>query len=122
MTPKGRVFIAGAYSGTPEEIEHNLSKAREVVEMVTKAGWVPICPNVFWHPLAEFQDYEFWLEAALGLIETCQVLVLVDGWEKSSGVAKEIKRAQELWIKILTVEKTTSGTLTPGIRFQKYST
>lgn len=104
MPRYGRAFISGAYSGTPEEIEHNLSKARWVVEIVLKAGWVPICPNVFWHPFSEFQDYEFWLDAAMGLIETCRVLVVVDGWEKSSGVLREIQRAKELGIPILTVE------------------
>jgi hypothetical protein len=104
MKPKGRVFISGAYSGTPEEIEYNLLRASRVVEEVLNAGWVPICPNVFWHPFSEFQDYEFWLEAALGLIETCRVLVLIPGWERSSGVAKEIARSKELGIPILTLE------------------
>ena len=105
MKPKGRAFISGAYSGNSiSEVELNLSKARLVVEDVTKAGWVPICPNVFWHPFSEFQDYDFWLEAAIDLIETCQVLVVVPGWERSSGVAKEIKRAKELGIPILTLE------------------
>lgn len=105
MTPKGRVFISGAYSGTPEEIEYNLSMARRISEEALVAGWVPICPNIYWHPFAEYQDYDFWLEAAVGLIETCQVLVLVPGWERSSGVAKEIARAKELGIPILTIEK-----------------
>lgn len=105
MKPKGRAFISGAYSGTPEEIERNLLKARWVSGIVTKRGWAPICPNVFWHLFAEYQDYDFWLEAALDLIETCQVLVLVPGWEKSSGVAREIERAKELGIPVLTVEE-----------------
>lgn len=105
MRAKGRAFISGAYSGTPEEIERNLAKSSWVVEIATKAGWIPICPHIFWHPYAELQDYEFWLEGALGLIETCRILILVPGWETSSGVAKELELARELGIRILTVEE-----------------
>lgn len=104
MKPKGRVFISGAYSGTPEEIKLNISKAQWVSEIVVKEGWVPICPNIFWNFLEGCQDYDFWLEASLGLIETCRAVVLVEGWEKSSGVAKEIARARELGIPVLTFE------------------
>jgi hypothetical protein len=107
MKPKGRAFISGAYSGTPEEIEINLARARAVSEEVTKAGWVPICPNIFWSPFAEYQDYAFWLDAALRLLEVCDILILVPGWEKSSGVARELDRARVLGIQILTVEEFT---------------
>jgi hypothetical protein len=112
MKPKGRAFISSAYSGgTISEIELNVSKARVAVEDVLRAGWVPICPNVFWHPFAEFQDYRFWLEAAISLMETCDILVLVPGWELSSGVASEIRRAKEIGILILTLEELKSGVL-----------
>lgn len=112
MKPKGRAFIASAYSGgSISEVELNVSKARLVIEDVIRVGWVPICPNVFWHPFAEFQDYEFWLEAAISLMETCDLLVLVPGWERSSGVQREVARAKELGITILTVEELLSGVL-----------
>lgn len=103
MKPKGRVFVSGAYSGTPEEIALNIAMASRVCEEVLNIGWVPICPNVYWNQFEGFQDYDFWLEAAIGLIETCRILVLVPGWGNSSGVAKEVLRAKELGIPILTI-------------------
>jgi hypothetical protein len=109
VKPKGRAFIASAYSGgSISEVEMNVSKARLVVVDVLRAGWVPVCPNVFWHPFSEFQDYEFWLQAAISLMETCDVLILVPGWERSSGVRQEIERAKERDIPILTIEELYS--------------
>jgi hypothetical protein len=98
---KGRAFISGAYSGALNEIELNISKARLVIVDVLKAGWVPICPNVFWSPFADLKEYDFWLEAALSLLDTCDILVLVPGWETSSGVRREIQRAREVGILIV---------------------
>ena len=101
MKPKGRAFISGAYSGSLSEVNENISKARVVIADVIKAGWIPICPNVFWSPFADIQDYDFWLEAAITLLETCDILVLVPGWETSSGVKREIQRAREIGILIV---------------------
>jgi hypothetical protein len=104
MKTKVKSFISGAYSGAINEIELNISKARVVIVDVLKAGWVPICPNVFWSPFADIQIYDFWLEAALSLLETCDVMVLVPGWETSSGVKREIQRAREIGIPIVNAD------------------
>jgi hypothetical protein len=54
------------------------------------------------HPeLAEGIGYDFWLEAAIAAMERCDALLLCPGWEKSSGVAKEIERANKLGIAVL---------------------
>lgn len=115
---KGKAFISGAYSGSITEIEENLTKARVVIADVLKAGWIPVCPNVFWSPFADLQDYEFWLEAALALLDTCDLLVLVPGWETSSGVKKEVQRARELRIQIVDSEMNpvTFGSVVPRVR------
>lgn len=101
---KGRAFISGAYSGTIKDIELNISKARVVIADVLKEGWVPVCPNVFWSPFADIQDYDFWLEAALSLLDTCDILVLVPGWETSSGVRRELQRAREIGILVVNAD------------------
>ena len=118
MKTKGRAFVSGAYSGSADEIEENIIKARVVISDVLKAGWVPVCPNVFWSPFADTQDYEFWLEAALALLETSDILVLVPGWESSSGVKREIKRARELGIPIVNsdLEPMEFGSIVPRVR------
>jgi hypothetical protein len=106
MTTKGMAFISGAYSGrSPSEVEDNLSRATQVVKEALKAGWVPVCPNVFWHPFADLQEYDFWLEAALDLLEECDVLVLVPGWENSSGVLREVELAKDLGIPVINASE-----------------
>jgi len=112
MKIKGKAFISGAYSGgSISEVEINVSKARCVIEDVIKAGWVPQCPNVYWHSYAELQDYDFWLEAALAILRTCDVLVLVPGWGTSSGVRKEIDLAREPGIPVISAAEL--GTYQP---------
>jgi hypothetical protein len=117
-TAKGRAFISGAYSGSVKEIEENITRARVVIAEVLKAGYVPVCPNVFWSPFADIQDYDFWLEAALSLLETCDLLVLVPGWETSSGVKREVRRARELGIPIVNsdLEPMAFGSQVPRVR------
>ena len=100
MEPKGKVFVSGPYSGTLEETALHVARARVVISNVLQAGWAPVCPNVFWSPFADLQDYDFWLEAALSLLETCDALILVPGWKNSSGAQKEVARAKELGIPV----------------------
>ena len=102
MKLKGRAFISGPYRGDLTEacIAANLAKARLVAQEVTRLGWVPVCPNLMFTEFAELQDWDFWLEASLGLMVTCDILVLVPGWRNSTGVAGEIKRAVELFMPV----------------------
>ena len=93
--PKGRAFIAGPYRGdlTPGCIAANLAKAKLVAIEVTRLGWVPICPNLIFTDFVELQNWDFWLSASVGLLETCDILVLVPGWKNSVGIRGEISRA-----------------------------
>ena len=112
MRIKGKAFISGAYrGGSISEVELNVSRARCVIEDVLKAGWVPQCPNVYWHSFADLQGYDFWLEAALAILKTCDVLILVPGWETSSGARREVELAKEMGIPILTAAEL--GTYQP---------
>jgi Domain of unknown function (DUF1937) len=97
MKLKGRAFISGPYRGDLTEacIAANLAKARLVAQEVTRLGWVPVCPNLMFTEFAELQDWDFWLEASLNELDTCDILVLVPGWRNSTGVTGEIARAIE---------------------------
>ncbi|MCK9567541.1 DUF1937 family protein [Candidatus Pacearchaeota archaeon] len=94
---KGRAFISGPYRGdlTDACIAANLAKARVVAQEVTRLGWVPVCPNLMFTEFAELQNWNFWLEASLKELDTCDILVLVPGWRNSTGVSGEIVRAVE---------------------------
>jgi hypothetical protein len=109
MKIKGKAFISGAYSGgSISETEINVSKAKRVIEDAIKAGWIPQCPIVYWHPFADLQDYDFWLEAALVILRTCDVLVLVPGWGTSSGVRREIELARQLHIPLISAAELST--------------
>lgn len=108
--PKGLVFVSGPYSGsTAEDTQANIAKAHEVSRKLTAMGWVVVCPNTQLSPLADLQGYEFWLEAALNLLDVCKYVVHVPGWEKSSGVKVERLRAVERGILIFETPEELEG-------------
>jgi hypothetical protein len=105
MKIKGKAFVSGPYSApTPEGVAANVAAAVLVAQELTKLGWVVVCPNFQLNPLAELQDYDFWLEAALLLLGDCDIMVMVPGWEVSSGVKRE--RARALVLRIPMFETT----------------
>ena len=63
------------------------------------------------HPISKHTnvnpcDHEFWMRQDLWILAVCDVLYVlcVEGWEKSSGVQKEIEIATKLGMNIVYVE------------------
>ena len=61
----------------------------------------------FDHDFPELADDQFWLDGTLELMRRCDAVVLVDGWQHSSGARGEIEEARKLGIKVYL----SSGTL-----------
>ena len=93
------VYVAGRFSGVNRAcVERNIAAAVEVGLGVAKVGAMPVVPhsNTSHEDYEALQPYEFWIEGTMALLERCDALITVPGWEASDGACGEVKRAGEL--------------------------
>lgn len=98
------IYVAGPYrAATREAIAANIEAARRVALHICNLGWMPLCPHMNTaHMDAELEHLndDFWLVGTMALMERCDAVVLVEGWERSSGTLAEIARAEQMSIPI----------------------
>jgi hypothetical protein len=94
------IYVAGPYRGPDRAaIAANIDAARRLALYACTLGWFPICPHTNTaHMDADLPNLgdEFWLRGTLELMERCDAVVLVDGWERSAGTLGEIARADTM--------------------------
>lgn len=95
------VYVAGPYRHRSNwKIAQNIRRAETLCLEVWAAGMVALSPHLNTeHFQYELPD-EVWLEGDLELLRRCDVMLLVPGWEKSSGTRAEIKFANERGIPV----------------------
>jgi len=99
------VYVAGPYRAKSQAgIEMNITAAKHIGLLAIRKGWAPIIPHANTQGLdlcdPTISD-EFWLAATMVLMRRCDAVVLVPGWEASSGTLAEIEEAQLLGIPVL---------------------
>lgn len=91
-----KAYIAGPYRSRFGLIGiiKNIIKARRVAVYMWKQGYMAVCPHSN-SALMEFKGVseKFILTGCLELLTLCDLLVLVPGWETSSGTLAEIREA-----------------------------
>lgn len=88
-------YIAGKYTDNSSyAIRNNIRRAEKVNEWAWKYGYVAICPHTNTQFLDGLCDYEVWATGYLNILERCDFVILVPGWEDSKGTKEEIKFAQ----------------------------
>jgi hypothetical protein len=106
------VYIAGPFRGPDHfAIHRNIVEAEALAWRVWaklskwRLGSCALCPHL---NTAHFQNSlpdNVWLEGDLVLISRCDAVVLVEGWEKSSGTMVEYKYAKEHDIPVMAEEE-----------------
>ena len=100
------VYIAGKYTAkTYSEIENNIKKAEaKAVELIAKRGlegYYPITPHLntahfeIYEPALPI-DYNYWIGGTAELLKRCDCILMMDGWEDSSGARGEKELAEKL--------------------------
>ena len=98
------IYVAGPYrAATRDDIARNIDAARVIGISAAAIGWFPVIPHAntahMELDLPELGD-DFWLRGTLEMMERCDAVVLVPGWQNSAGTLGEIARADELRIPI----------------------
>lgn len=98
-----KVYVAQAYGG----LEENEKKAIETVGKLNE-----IYPHItFLSPVLAFgdcythMDYEAGFKKCLALLDQCDEVLMLDGWEESEGATREKAYAEEKGISVLTQEE-----------------
>lgn len=94
------IYLAGPYTGKDKgETVSNIAKARCVAHDCWEAGYATICPHM---NTAEFDDIEpsTFYAGDLEILERCDCVLLIPGWDASFGARLEVKHARRLGIPI----------------------
>lgn len=88
------VYIAGKFTApTPRQIEENVRRAESLGMEVVMLGASPLIPHANTRNFVGTATPEFWYEATLALMITCDAVLTVPGWEESKGAAEEVRVA-----------------------------
>lgn len=96
------VYVAGPFrADNAWEIEQNIRRAETEALRVWQMGVAAVCPhanNRFYQGAA---DDDVWLAGDLKMLERCDAMLLVDGWQNSIGAVIEKRHAEEHGIPVL---------------------
>ena len=94
---KLKVYIASPYTigDTAVNVRRQIDAANELMDM----GLLPFAPLMsHFHHLIHPRSYESWLEWDFGWLESCDIVLRLDG--ESKGADMEVERAKELGIPV----------------------
>lgn len=106
-------YIAGPYSHpTQEGVQANIDAAEKVGKSVLRMGKVPLIPHKitsFWDEDAQFayMSHSDWMhKVCIPLLDKCDAIVMVPGWQDSPGSVMEHQHASNRGIPIWYHEET----------------
>lgn len=97
---KKRIYISGPMTSlTEEEVTRTFMKGSMEIAMM---GYYPVNP----HKISGFPfEYEEYMKVDLTILEVCEGIYMLRGWEHSSGARRELKLAREKGLMIMYQEQ-----------------
>ena len=101
------VFVAGPFTAPlPAEVASNVRRARAVARIVAGVpGLFPVVTHNLSDGLEHIGDYEFWLYGAVAILRRCDAVVMVPGWQGSTGSTAAMTEAKRLKIPVFDGDK-----------------
>ncbi len=106
------IYLAAPYSGSEEEINARMQEFCRIDALLMKDGYFTVSP-LLKHFTLNFENlpgtWNYWEEYSYQLMMQCKALIIIkmDGWETSSGVAGEIAIAERLRVPIIYYDPKT---------------
>lgn len=105
-------YISGPYRAATEyAVRNNILRAGNVALRYWAKGYAVICPHMNTAFFGGALDDSVWLEGDLRIMTCCDVVVMMKGWEASTGASAEHSLAKSLGMQILYDEEPTSKDL-----------
>ena len=94
-----KIYVGIPYTGMEEK---SFKKANEVSYKLMKSGNIVYSPISHCHPIAQVgglpTDWDYWKEYCTEFVTWCDTMavVMMKGWEDSTGLTAELEIAREL--------------------------
>ncbi len=105
------IYVASPYNHPDDSIRvENYKKVSKYTADLIASGQVAMSPIAYGHPLLDFTempyDWEFWSNFCISFLKKCEEMhiFMIDGWDKSRGVAEEIEYCVKNSIPIKYIE------------------
>jgi hypothetical protein len=89
---KPLIYVSGPFSGP--DFEKNRAAAQEMGRRIWEAGGIAVIPHNLSVGMDDLGTWEEWMRVCLALVNQCDALSFLPGWEGSRGAVAEIARAE----------------------------
>jgi hypothetical protein len=104
------IYIAGPFrASTPWGVHCNVANAEIAALEIAKRGHVPMVPHCMYRNFDKALPDEFWLAATITLLERCDAILMLPGWERSQGAIAEHQRATDCGMRVFYEMITVPG-------------
>lgn len=86
-----KIYISGKITGTTDYIE----RFAAAEEKLRAAGFVTVNPARVNRELPQETTYDEYMAMSLTMLDMCQAIYMLDGWEDSTGASIEFEKAYE---------------------------
>lgn len=97
------LYIAGRYRGiSDEQVKLNIEAAKYFGMLAIEMGWYPVIPHMNTAGMEKLTSVgdDFFIDGTMELMERCDAVLMIPGWEPSVGASGEYFRAKHLGIPI----------------------
>lgn len=96
-----RVFISGPYRAATEYgVLRNIEHARDVAVKLWQVGYAVFCPHMNSAGLGGSVPDDAFIEGCLAWVQAADLVVMLDGWERSDGAKAELALALTIGIPV----------------------
>ncbi len=97
-----RVYVAGPYTAPDEwQVYENIHRARVVAQQLWAKGYAVLCPHLNTQFFGGMVTREMFMRGDLAWLECADMIVMVEGWERSEGSKEERAFAERRGIPVV---------------------